>query len=56
VVVVADGSKLGRVMLARMADLNLVDELITDSSADPRHLDALRASGTRITVAPLTQG
>jgi DeoR family transcriptional regulator of aga operon len=56
VVVVADGSKLGRVMLARMADLSLVDELITDSSADSDHLEALRASGTRITVAPVPSG
>jgi DeoR family transcriptional regulator of aga operon len=52
VVVVADGSKLGRVLLARIVDLDRVDELITDSSADPDQVEALRRSGTRISVAP----
>ncbi|WP_088317625.1 DeoR/GlpR family DNA-binding transcription regulator [Kineosporia sp. R_H_3] len=53
VVVVADGTKVGRVTLARMADLDRVDELVTDGAADAAELDALRAAGVRVTVAPL---
>jgi DeoR family transcriptional regulator, aga operon transcriptional repressor len=51
VVVVADGTKVGRVMLARMADLTPSMELITDASADPAGLDALRRTGITVTVA-----
>ena len=52
VVVVADGTKVGRVMLARMADLDAVDELITDASADPAALAALRRAGVTVTTTP----
>lgn len=48
--VVADGSKVGRVLLARIADASEVDELITDASADPSALAALRGSGLAVTV------
>jgi DeoR family transcriptional regulator, aga operon transcriptional repressor len=51
VVVVADGTKVGRVMLARMADLVAVTELITDSSADPAGMAELRRVGVTVTVA-----
>lgn len=49
-VVVADGSKVGRVLLARIAGLDEVDELITDDSADAPALDAVRAAGVKVTV------
>ena len=51
VVVVADGTKIGRVMLARMADLTSVHEVITDGSADPAALAALRRAGVTVTLA-----
>jgi DeoR family transcriptional regulator of aga operon len=51
VVVVADGTKVGRVTLARMADARDVGALVTDGSADPAELEALRAAGMAVTVA-----
>jgi DeoR family transcriptional regulator of aga operon len=49
-IVVADGSKLGSVRLARIVGLDEVDELITDDSADPAALEAVRAAGVTVTV------
>lgn len=49
-IVVADGSKVGRVLLARIAGLDEVDELITDESADRVALEAIRAAGVEVTV------
>ncbi|MDX6326430.1 MAG: DeoR family transcriptional regulator, aga operon transcriptional repressor [Nocardioidaceae bacterium] len=51
VVVVADGTKVGRVTLARMADLAKVDELFTDDSADGAQIDSLRAAGVKVSIA-----
>jgi DeoR family transcriptional regulator of aga operon len=51
VVVVADGSKLGRITLARIADVTEVHEVITDSSAAPEKLAALRTAGVEVTIA-----
>jgi DeoR family transcriptional regulator, aga operon transcriptional repressor len=50
VVIVADGSKVGRLMLARIAPLDCVHELITDGSADPEQLAAIRRAGVEVTV------
>jgi DeoR family transcriptional regulator of aga operon len=50
VVVVADGSKIGRVMLAHIAPVASVHELVTDSTADERELDRIRRAGVRVTV------
>jgi DeoR family transcriptional regulator of aga operon len=50
-VVVADGSKVGRVALAQMAGLDQVATLITDSSADPDELERIRAAGVEVVVA-----
>ncbi len=50
VVVVADGSKLGERTLARIADVGEIHELITDSTADPEAVAAIRAAGVRVTV------
>lgn len=50
-VVVADGSKVGRVALAQMADVARVATFITDRSADPVELDRIRAAGVEVVVA-----
>lgn len=48
--VVADGSKIGRVTLAKVADASAVDDLVTDGSADPSELARLAACGVNIHV------
>ena len=50
-IVVADGSKIGEVELARLCDIDGIDLLITDSSANPKVLDALRERGLEIILA-----
>jgi DeoR family transcriptional regulator, aga operon transcriptional repressor len=47
-IVVADRSKLGRVAFARICDLDEVDELITDASADRTEVRALRDAGLTV--------
>jgi DeoR family transcriptional regulator, aga operon transcriptional repressor len=51
VLVVADGSKVGRACLSRMCALTEIDEVITDASADPDALAAITAAGVKVTVA-----
>lgn len=51
--VVADGSKLGRLAFAEVAPIQNIDTLVTDSSADPKELEALRAAGLDIHVVDL---
>jgi len=41
---VADGSKVGRVCLARICSVSDVDEFVTDRSADPTVLAAIEAA------------
>lgn len=53
VIVAADGSKVGRVTLAKMADLGEVHVLVTDSTADPDELDRIRAAGVEVVVVPV---
>ena len=48
VMVVADGSKVGRVTLARMAEPSQIDLLITDTTADPDELQRLRDEGVTV--------
>ncbi|MEO7018286.1 MAG: DeoR/GlpR transcriptional regulator, partial [Leifsonia sp.] len=50
-VVVADGSKLGRTHLGRIAALDEVDELITGASAPAIAVAALRTAGLEVLVA-----
>nr|WP_183340928.1 DeoR/GlpR family DNA-binding transcription regulator [Microlunatus antarcticus] len=50
-VVVADGSKIGRVAFAQMADLASVSMIITDASADADELELVRAAGVEVVVA-----
>jgi DeoR family transcriptional regulator, aga operon transcriptional repressor len=51
VIVVADGTKVGRRAFARIAEAALVTDLVTDPSADLAELDALRELGVRIHLA-----
>jgi DeoR family transcriptional regulator, aga operon transcriptional repressor len=48
--VVADGSKIGRIALAKVADIQQVDLLITDDRADSDELDRIRALGVEVRV------
>lgn len=50
VVVVADGSKVGRVTLAKMADLSQVHVLVTDTTADPDELARIVAGGVEVLI------
>jgi DeoR family transcriptional regulator of aga operon len=50
-IVVADGSKVGRTHLGRIASLDEVDGLITGASAPDDAVDALRAAGLAVVVA-----
>ena len=49
-IVVADGSKVGQVAMARMADITEVAVLITDSSADAQALESIRIAGVEVIV------
>jgi DeoR family transcriptional regulator of aga operon len=48
VAVVADSSKIGRRGFAKIGDLDLVGDLITDSAAAPSDVAALRSVGLRV--------
>jgi DeoR family transcriptional regulator of aga operon len=50
VVVAVDGSKIGKVTLAKMVPLSEIDHLVTDSTADPRQLELIAASGVQVHV------
>jgi DeoR family transcriptional regulator of aga operon len=47
-VVLADSSKVGKVALAKFADLNEIDLLITDAGADEDDIAAIRAKGLEV--------
>jgi DeoR family transcriptional regulator, aga operon transcriptional repressor len=51
-VVCVDASKLGRVALAHVCDLDDVDVLLTDRGADPQIVAALRETGLEVQLAP----
>jgi DeoR family transcriptional regulator of aga operon len=51
VIVVADGSKIGRVTLAPVASVEAITDLVTDSSADPDELERIAGSGIRVHIA-----
>ena len=50
-VVVADSHKLGRVGFARICEVTEVAAVLTDDSADPRVLNALRSRGLDVLLA-----
>src|SRR6478735_3290914 len=45
VVVAVDGSKIGKVTLAKMVPLSQIDHLVTDSTANPEQLEQIAATG-----------
>ncbi len=51
VMVVADGSKVGRNCLARICPITDVAVLVTDASADPDGVEAIRRAGTEVVLA-----
>jgi DeoR family transcriptional regulator of aga operon len=50
-IVVADGSKVGAVTLARVCGIEEIDTLITDDGADPAIVASLRERGVEVEVA-----
>ena len=50
VIVVTDGSKVGRTLLARIAPVDLIHDLVTDSGADETELEYLRDAGVSVHV------
>lgn len=50
-IVVADGSKVGEVALAHLCDISDIDLLITDNSANPAVLNALRENDLEVMLA-----
>jgi len=51
VIVVADGSKLGRVAFAQICETSAVDELITDAGAEPSAIQPFLDAGIEVTRA-----
>jgi DeoR family transcriptional regulator, fructose operon transcriptional repressor len=52
--VLADSSKLGRVVLGKVCDLAAITAVITDGRADKADLQRLEESGVTVMIAPLT--
>lgn len=52
VIVVADSTKIGRVMLARIVGVDAVHEVVTDEGADRDEVARLRDAGIAVTIAP----
>ncbi|MCC9178271.1 hypothetical protein LOC57_11465 [Arthrobacter sp. zg-Y750] len=50
VIVVSDGSKVGKMTLAKMADLRQIDDFLTDETADPTALEKISRAGVRVHV------
>jgi DeoR family transcriptional regulator of aga operon len=50
VLVVTDGSKVGRAAFARICEIGRVDDLITDGGADAKALAGIAAAGVAITT------
>lgn len=51
VIFLADSSKIGHTSTARIAPLNVADELITDEYVSPEHVQALQANGLKVSIA-----
>jgi DeoR/GlpR family transcriptional regulator of sugar metabolism len=50
-IAVADASKLGKAAFARVAAIEELDVLVTDSGASPGFLDAIRDAGVEVVIA-----
>lgn len=53
VIVVADGSKIGLITMAKIVDASLIDDLVTDSTADPEALSKIAEAGVNVHVVDL---
>ena len=51
VIVVADGTKIGKATHASLTGLDQVHDLVTDADADPAELERIRAAGVRVHIA-----
>jgi DeoR family transcriptional regulator of aga operon len=49
-IVVADGTKIGRLTLAKVADIRQIDVLITDDSADRAELERIASLGVEVHI------
>jgi DeoR family transcriptional regulator of aga operon len=49
-IVVADGTKIGRLTLAKVADMHQIDVLITDDTADRAELDRIAGLGVEVHI------
>jgi DeoR/GlpR family transcriptional regulator of sugar metabolism len=47
-ILLLDSSKIGKVALAKVANLNEIDILITDKAAPPEEIEALRSQGLEV--------
>ncbi|WP_425501432.1 DeoR/GlpR family DNA-binding transcription regulator [Phytoactinopolyspora mesophila] len=56
VIVVADGTKVGRVAAARVCGIAEIDELVTDDSADQRVISDIERRGVRVSTEAARQG
>jgi DeoR family transcriptional regulator of aga operon len=56
VVVVADGSKLGRVAFVEICPIAAAHELITDEEVDADELRRIREAGVEVTIVGPTDG
>ncbi|MET0318726.1 MAG: alkaline phosphatase, partial [Rhodococcus fascians] len=50
VIVAVDGSKIGKVTLAKMVPPSQIHHLVTDSTANHEQLDRISATGVRVHV------
>ena len=50
-VIIADGSKVGGIELAKLCSIDEIDMLITDSSADPAVINVLRERDLEVLLA-----
>ena len=50
-IVLVDGSKIGRIELAQLCEIDQIDMIITGESADPSILDSLKEQGCEVWVA-----
>jgi DeoR family transcriptional regulator of aga operon len=51
-VIVADGSKLGEVELAKVCDIDEISLVITDRTADPAVVSEIETAGCAVELAP----
>lgn len=54
-IVVADGSKIGRLAMAQVAEIDQVDTLVTDDTADPVVLAQIERAGVTVHVVTITR-